>query len=70
FSKDKEIWIIKDSAGLAVKLGVLLQCKGYKTKVISADQKADNKLGALILCANAETDKQDLFDSFALVQRC
>ena len=70
FNTDKEIWITKDSAGLAVKLSVLLKCKGYKTKVVSTDEKANNKLGALILCANAEADKQYLFDSFALVQRC
>ena len=70
FNKDKEIWITKDKAGLAVKLGVLLTCKGYKTKVVSTDQKASNKIGALILCADSEGDKQYLFDSFALVQRC
>lgn len=70
FNKDKEIWITKDNAGLAVKLAVLLTCKGYKAKAVSTDQKANNKLGALILCANAEADKQHLFDSFALVQRC
>lgn len=70
FNKDKEIWITKDNAGLAVKLVVLLTCKGYKAKVVSADQKANNNLGALILCANAEADKQYLFDSFSLVQRC
>lgn len=70
FNKDKEIWITKDNAGLAIKLAVLLKCKGYKTKVVSTDQKANNKLGALILCAIDEADRQYLFDCFAIVQRC
>jgi malonyl CoA-acyl carrier protein transacylase len=69
FNNDKEIWITKDGGELAKQLAASLKDNGYKIKLISNDQIVNDELGALIICANAEADKQYLLDTFALVQR-
>jgi len=70
FNKEKEIWITKAGGDLSEQLATTLKEKGYKTKIINNDQEAEDELGALILCAKEEADKQYLLDTFSLVQRC
>ncbi len=70
FNKDKEIWITKEGGELADQLATTLKEKGYKTKLINNGQAAIDELGALIICAKVEADKQYLLDTFSLVQRC
>jgi acyl transferase domain-containing protein/NAD(P)-dependent dehydrogenase (short-subunit alcohol dehydrogenase family) len=70
FNIEKEIWITKEGGELAEQLATVLEGKSYKVKLISSDEKASDELGALIICAKAEPDKQYLLDTFSLVQRC
>lgn len=70
FNKDKEIWVADDGEGIAEQLVTVLVDKGYKTTLVNTDQAVTNDLGGLIICANANADKQYLLDSFSLIQRC
>ncbi len=74
FNKDKEIWVTKDGGKRAKQLVTELQGKGYKAKLISNDEEASNEpsdeLGALIVYAKEDANKQYLLDTFALIQRC
>ncbi len=70
FNKGKEIWLTKEGGELAEQLTAELNRKGYKAKLIENNQQASNKLGALIICAKPEADKQYLLDTFSLIQRC
>ncbi|MBL1141034.1 MAG: SDR family NAD(P)-dependent oxidoreductase [Proteobacteria bacterium] len=70
FNKDKEIWITEESGELAEQLAAVLKDQGYKIKLINNEQQISDELGALVICANAEADKQYLLNIFSLVQRC
>ncbi|MEM6998674.1 MAG: SDR family NAD(P)-dependent oxidoreductase [Pseudomonadota bacterium] len=70
FDKNKEIWITEDNDDLAKTLASALKDQGYKTRLITNAEETDDELGALILCASLEADKQFLIDTFSLVQRC
>ncbi len=70
FNKEKEIWITNESGELAEQLAATLKENEYKAKLISNDEEVNNELGALIICAKAEPDKQYLLNTFSLIQRC
>jgi acyl transferase domain-containing protein/acyl carrier protein/NAD(P)-dependent dehydrogenase (short-subunit alcohol dehydrogenase family) len=70
FNKEKEIWITIDGGELAEQLAAILEEKDYKVKLIDNDKETSDELGALIIFATAEPDKQYLLDTFSLVQRC
>jgi malonyl CoA-acyl carrier protein transacylase len=70
FNKDKEIWLTKDDGKIAEQLAEELKGNGYKTRLVTNNEKSNNEPGGLIICASDNPDKQWLLDTFALVQTC
>ena len=70
FNQAKEIWLSKSGGELAKQLAEELKSNGYKTRFVAKNVKPSDKLGALIIFANNQSDKQTLLDAFALMQTC
>jgi acyl transferase domain-containing protein len=70
FNQAKEVWLSKSGGELAKQLAEELKSNGYKTRFVAKNVKPSDKLGALIIFANNQSDKQTLLDAFALMQTC
>ncbi len=70
FNKDKEIWITKEGGQLAEQLAENLNANGYIAQIVANNKKPNDNLGALVLCANDNPNKQWLLDAFSLMQSC